>query len=150
MPLDTEFEEFRALPILLQHRMLVAELDAIADVIDSSADARADGDTTPARLLLLVSHFTQALPAHFATEEQSTTALLRDCTDSKFRRRLLELDREHPQLLASFQAGVQHLSELSGASNVQSAALEPIISDLKLAIAAFRKHEAAEDELFVE
>lgn len=147
MPLDTEFEEFRALPILLQHRKLIAQLDAIADLIES-ASTRVDEENGPARLLLLVSLFIQTLPEHFATEEKSTNALLRDCADLEFRRRLLALDSEHPQLLESFQAGSRRLSAFCNAT--ESTALEPILSDLKRAIAAFRKHEAAEDELFVE
>ncbi|HXS18015.1 MAG TPA: hemerythrin domain-containing protein [Polyangiaceae bacterium] len=150
MLLDSEFEEFRALPIILQHRMLVAELDTIAGVIDSWTGGGAEGDPTAARLLLLVGHFTQALPTHFATEEKSTAALLRDGADPEFRRRLLALDSEHPQLLACFQAAVQQLSDFCAAGNTQPKALQPAITDLKLAIAEFRRHEAAEDQLFVE
>lgn len=135
---DDDREEFRALPLILQHRALVKELDAIAAMVESCECTGVMESETAERLLPALRRFTAILPVHFAVESKSTAALLRECEDLDFARRLIQLDGEHPHLLVRFEDLARRFTSS-----------EQVVADLRNAIEDFRRHEEEEDALFV-
>jgi len=151
MDFETDLDDFRALSLLLQHRVLVRGLDLIESTIEACQGAELPSVEAALQLLPMVRSFALALPAHFAAESKSTAALLRDSADAGFSERLEELDRQHPELLASFEVSVERLTVHGGsAQGPEVLPFEELIDDLRAAIATFRRHEAEEDALFVE
>lgn len=153
MVLETEFDEFKALSLILQHRALVRGLDAIDGAIQSHRDAASSEAEAAARLLPMLRTFTLALPAHFAAESRSTAAIVREGSDDvEFCRKLERLDGEHPRFLARFETGAVDLTGRSGGSSGAAGALplDSVLAALALTIEDFRRHEAEEDSLFTE
>ena len=153
MVLQTEFDEFKALSLILQHRALVRGLDAIDGQIQSHRDAVLSEAEATARLLPMLRTFTRALPAHFAAESRSTAVIVRESSDDvELGRQLERLDAEHPCLLALFEAAVAELTERSGGSSGAAGTVlfDSVLAELALAVEAFRRHEAEEDALFTE
>ena len=152
MDLDTELDDFRALSLILQHRVLERELDAITAAIEACQSAGTTEHETAALLLPMLRRFTLALPEHFAAESKSTASLLRDTEDAEFERRLQQLDSEHPQLLTRFQGILLQMSGQEAPAGVVPLRppLDRVIADLVLAVAVFRRHESEEDALFVD
>jgi hypothetical protein len=151
MNLETDLDDFSALSLLLQHRALVRGLDLIESTIEACHGAELPSVETALELLPLVRSFTVALPAHFAAESKSTSALLQSSADKAFSDRLAELDSEHPQLLAYFEVSVERLIGHGGSpDDPEALTFEEVLADLRTAIATFRRHEAEEDALFVE
>lgn len=142
-----ELEAFRGLSLILQHRALVAELDAIARTLDACRSERLLPEEATAHLLPSVRRFALALPEHFSAESRSTTSLLLDTADAEFERQLRVLDGEHPELKRRFDDVVERLSALGDGPSL-ARSFEEIVRDLVRAIEAFRRHEAAEDALF--
>lgn len=150
MALERAFDEFRGLSLLLQHRALVSELDAIADAVEDCQRTGTPGHEMAARLLPMLRGFTRALPEHFVTESKSTVHLLRNSSDPDFDRRLRQLDDEHPLLLQRFEVVVQELEGYPVDQAAPRALTERVLGNLALAIEAFRTHESEEDALFAD
>jgi hypothetical protein len=150
MESERELEEFRALSLILQHRVLMTGLEAIDAVLVSCQSSRTADRETATLLLPALQSFTHTLPTHFAAEARSLAALLRAGADPKLGSALQQLDDEHPSLLARFQASIDRLTESAGGSGESPwpAAFERTMSELMMTMGAFRRHEAEEDALF--
>lgn len=149
--MDDELEEFRGLSLLLQHRTLVTRLDAIESAITACQSSELSDAEMADRLLPLLRSFASALPAHFSAESRSSAALLRDCTDPEFARAIVDLDAQHPRLLAAFEGSIAQLADCAAApGGVCHVSFEQAIAELLTAVGEFRSHEAREDSLFAD
>ncbi len=149
--MEEDLARFSGLSLILQHRDLVARLDAIEAAIDECRSARMTDKDTASRLLPALRSFVAVLPAHFAAESRSNTSLLRDCSDAAFARALEQLDSEHPGLLAQFAGSVDQLAfYLTAPEGAYRSSFEQAMAQLVDAIDEFRSHEAREDALFTE
>ncbi len=142
-------DEFQALPLLLQHRRLLLTLDELDEELDrlrgvSGGLASSPCDEWCPAISAFLESFIRDLSAHFEVESRSTAAIFNAPEDAARRAELEILDREHPDLLRSFQGLETHLKAGDHIDRTQ------FLFDLESAIAAFREHEAREDELFAD
>lgn len=149
--MEEDLASFSGLSLILQHRDLIARLDAIEGAIDACRATRMTDRETASRLLPALRGFVRVLPAHFAAESRSNAFLLRDSSDADFSQALEQLDSEHPGLLVLFSEAVDELDLYrTAAEGAYRSSFERALTRLVEAIAQFREHEAREDTLFTQ
>lgn len=123
---------------ILQHRRLLDVLQSIEECVGST-DAEYWRSEAEQRLGELVG----LLEKHFAVEVATTFPDLRAQRDPARAEQVARLDAEHPVLLAQFRRVRQMLSD----PNVTQPEVERAV---RRASGAFRRHEARENELFLD
>lgn len=130
-------EEHGAKQLLLQHQQLLEFTERMEEELLALVEGQTKTELTA--LSTILSDFIALLGEHFQAER---IGALNDFNDAPDRREaLLQLEGEHPALLARF-LNVQ--SALEGVESVSSVA-----GRLGAAIEEFQEHEAREDALFL-